>query len=268
MLGQDLARTLAAAGYEVRPLARRECDVLVLGDLAAAVDWADVIVNCAAYTAVDRAESERDRAYAINADAVGRLGELATAKGRYVLHISTDFVYDGAQSRPYVETDATAPLSVYGASKLAGEQLLAASGCQHATVRVEWTYGEYGDNFISKILARARSAGSLTVVDDQVGAPSSTRQIATVLQALLRDRAEGLYLYADAGYASRYEVAQFIVQHLGMDVPVTPCPSSTFVSPAARPLNSRFDCARLDATLSLTRPHWRDTLGPFLDTCT
>ena len=138
------------------------------------------MINCAAYTNVDGAESQKELAHRVNGEAVGQLGRLAAERGKWVLHFSTDFVFDGELDRPYAETDAPNPINEYGRSKLAGERLLAQSGCSHCIVRLEWTYGTHGNNFVTKIIERARASGQLKVVDDQVGSPTATTEVAAV----------------------------------------------------------------------------------------
>jgi dTDP-4-dehydrorhamnose reductase len=226
---------------------------------------AEVVINCTAYTNVDGAERERDLAYAINADAVGRLGQLAAQHDRYVLHVSTDFVFDGAKPAPYTEADPPRPLSVYGASKWAGEQQLAASGCRHAILRIQWTYGRHGVNFVTKIVQRARQQAELSVVTDQQGAPTHTADVAVTLRRVLDAKLTGTYLYAAAGYASRFEVACTIVAQLKLPVTVRPCTTADFPAPAQRPLNSRFDCTRIDQALGLVRRPWQDALTRYLE---
>jgi len=171
MLGADLAAACAADGYEVRVYDLPEFDITNSAHVQEAVCAADAIINCAAYTDVDGAESQAEVAHRVNAEAVGRLGTFASEHGKWVLHFSTDFVFDGALDRPYVETDVPGPINEYGRSKLAGEQLLRASGCSHCLVRLEWTYGAHGTNFVTKLVEQARAGGTLQVVDDQIGSP-------------------------------------------------------------------------------------------------
>lgn len=263
MLGTDAAAAFAAAGAAVQTHDLPEFDLCRPEHLAAAVAAADLVVNCAAYTEVDRAESEPDRARAVNADAVGELGAIAARLGRYVLHIGTDFVFDGAQTRPYREEDRPAPLNVYGATKLAGEQALAASGCRHAVLRVQWTYGAAGRHFVGKVLERVE-AGPLRMVDDQVGAPTWTRDVARALIHFLALRPAGLFHYAAAGFASRHAVAAFILRERNLTTALLPCRTADFATPARRPLNSRFDCTRFDALCPGLRRPWDEALREFL----
>jgi dTDP-4-dehydrorhamnose reductase len=265
MLGTDLCQALRAAGCRVTALDLPEFDITAADQTDRALTGVAAVVNCAAYTNVDGAEAHRELAAAVNERAVGQLGQLAAARGVYVLHISTDFVFDGDLDRPYRETDAPRPISVYGASKLAGEQALQAAGGAYAIVRVQWTYGRAGQNFISKFLNRADTTDDLAMVADQVGAPTWTGDVSAALLELLERRRKGLYHYAAAGYASRFEVAEAILAERGLrGKRLRPCRTADFPAAARRPLNSRFDCAAIDAVLARPRPHWRAALAQYL----
>jgi dTDP-4-dehydrorhamnose reductase len=182
-----------------------------------------------------------------------------------VLHISTDFVFDGTGAGPYSEHDEPHPLGVYGAGKLAGERSLAASGCENLVVRLQWTYGAGGDNFITKCVTRGRESRELRVVSDQIGSPTWTRDAAVALIDLLGTGQRGLFHYAARGYAGRSEVAEFAFDRLGVDCRVVPCQTDEFPTPARRPLNSRFNCDKVDGVLCRPRPTWQDSLSEFLD---
>ena len=267
MLGTEVVSQLRAVGRRHVAYDLPEWDITRADDLAAAVPHGGVVVNCAAYTNVDGAERESDLAHEVNGRAVGRLGDLARERDAAVIHISTDFVFDGRLDRPYVETDVPNPLNVYGRSKLAGEQALQASGCTHCIVRVQWTYGRAGRNFVTKILDLARTKDTLRVVDDQVGSPTSTRQVAEVLRAMIDAPAfpTGLFHMAAAGYAGRHEVARFIVERAGLGVRIEPCGSEAFATPAVRPKNSRFDCTRLRQWLGRPIRKWQPELAQFVE---
>jgi len=264
MLGSDLVvacrdRGIKAAGFDLP-----EFDITDDGQVRRAITAADAVVNCAAYTNVDKAESEPDIAHRVNGEAVGRLGELAAEAGKWVLHISTDFVFDGMLDRPYRETDEPHPISEYGRSKLAGEQLLLNSGCRACIPRVQWTYGRGGVNFVRKILDRARGGGPFNVVDDQIGSPTATTAVAEAMVELIRLRPTGVFHFAAGGYASRFEVARRIVAAAGVSCVVSPCKSSDYPSPAARPPNSRFDCAKIQALLGHEIRPWQEDLEAFV----
>ena len=264
MLGSDLVSACRQQGLDPMVLDLPEFDIIKTDDVLKAVSNAHVIVNCAAYTNVDGAESEAELAYRINAEAVGRLGAIARDADKLVLHISTDFVFDGHSNRPYIETDLANPINTYGRTKLEGEQLLAQSGCRYCIIRVEWTYGAAGNNFIVKIIQRAKADRTLKVVDDQIGSPTATTEAAKTICKLLRKKPEGIFHFASAGYVSRYEMAKFIFDKLSMDVNLLPCKTSDFPSPAARPLNSRFDCSKIISLLDEPIEPWQVPLECFL----
>ncbi len=264
MLGQDMAAVCRGRGYEVRVYDLPEFDITNQDHLRQAVEAADLVINCAAYTNVDGAESQTELAHRVNGEAVGRLGQLAQHGGKWVLHFSTDFVFDGRLDRPYVETDPPNPINEYGKSKLAGEVLLRDSGCPHCLVRLEWTYGRRGRNFVTKLVERAKTSQVLSVVNDQVGSPTATTEAAKVVGDLLAQRAEGVFHFASAGYVSRYDMAAFVLDRLGLERELKPCRTSEYPAPAARPLNSRFDCRKIAPLLSEPVARWQQPLEHFL----
>ena len=264
MLGTEVAAACSRQGCTARVYDLPEFDITSEDHLRQAVEAADAIINCAAYTNVDGAQSQTELAYRVNAEAVGRLGRLAQEQGKWVLHISTDFVFDGGLDRPYVETDTPNPINEYGKSKLAGEVLLQESGCAHCLVRLEWTYGLHGRNFVTKLIERAQTSKTLSVVSDQVGSPTATTEVAKAICALLEQRAEGLFHFAGAGYVSRYDMAKFVFDHLGLEVELKSCRTSDYPAPAVRPLNSRFDCHKVGLLLREPIAPWQRPLEHFL----
>jgi len=264
MLGSEFAALASSAGHELSVFNWPEFDIRDEAQLRRACRGADAIVDCAAYTAVDKAESEPELCRQVNALPLAAIGDEARRAGAFVLHISTDFVFDGSGDEPWTEMSRPAPLSVYGSTKLEGEALLAASGCRHATMRVQWTYGKHGANFASKIVELAKTRDSLKIVKDQIGAPTCAVEMAKAMLALADERVEGLFHFAASGYASRYETAKFIFESLGIRKELIPCESSEFPTPAKRPLNSRFDCAKIEGALGIRRPPWQEPLGRFL----
>ena len=264
MLGTDLARLLRSRGYRVIARDLPECDITREQHLEKALSDAGVVVNCAAFTDVAGAEDARETAMSVNAAAVGALGRMAAERGIFVVHISTDYVFDGSSDRPYVETDPPRPLNVSGDSKLKGEKALESSGCRCAIMRVQWSYGRAGTNFIVKLLKRARDGGDLKVVDDQVGAPTWTKDMARAVECLVRGRQTGLFHFANDGFASRFEVASFVLRELNLPNRLDPCSSSEFPTKAVRPLNSRLDTSRIRAALDHPIRHWQDALREFL----
>jgi dTDP-4-dehydrorhamnose reductase len=265
MLGTELTRLLDQKGFHPEALDLPEFDITDADRLKQIAAPGGIIINCAAYTNVEKAESEPDLASKVNAEAVGRLGQFAAEAGGKVVHISTDFVFDGTSDSPYTETDPTNPVNAYGRSKLQGEQLLAQSGCEFCIIRLEWTYGRAGTNFVKKLIERAKSGQPLKVVDDQVGSPTATVEVSKAVCSLLPNLPEGVFHFAAAGYVSRYEMARFIFDKLGMTVNLSPCTSSDFKTAADRPLNSRFDCSKIEALLSKPIKPWQGPLEDFLE---
>ncbi|NWG74271.1 MAG: dTDP-4-dehydrorhamnose reductase, partial [Rubrivivax sp.] len=230
----------------------------------------DVIVNAAAHTAVDRAESEPDLARAINATAPGVLAREAAALGATLVHYSTDYVFDGSGHAPRGEDAPTAPLSVYGRTKLEGEELIRASGCRHLILRTSWVYAARGGNFARTMLKLAAEREVLTVIDDQIGAPTGADLLADVtahaLRALaVRPELAGMYHCVAAGETSWYGYARFVVEwarergHAVKVAPdaIRPVPTTAYPTPARRPLNSRLDTTKLRSAFALHLPHWQ-----------
>ena len=261
-VGWELRKTLAPLGEILAP-GRTELDLRDAARLREAVRAAnaDVIVNAAAYTAVDRAESERDAAFAVNAAAPGVLAEEAKKSGALLVHYSTDYVFDGEKPAPYLEEDAPNPINVYGASKLAGERAIAASGCRHLILRTSWVYGPRGGNFMLTMLRLARERPELRVVDDQVGAPTSSLAIARATAQVLRPGAHGTYHLSAAGHTSWCGFARAILKRAGIATPVTAIRTADYPTPAKRPRNSRLDCARLRADFGISLAPWEEQLA-------
>ena len=261
-VGRELLKTLAPLG-EIQAPGRAELDLSDAARLREAVRAAnaDVIVNAAAYTAVDQAESEPDAAFAVNALAPGILAEEAKKSGALLVHYSTDYVFDGEKPAPYVEEDEPNPINVYGASKLAGERAIAASGCRHLILRTSWVYGPRGGNFMLTMLRLARERPELRVVDDQVGAPTSSLAIARATAQVLRPGAHGLYHLAAAGQTSWCGFARAILKRAGSTTPVAAIRTADYPTPAKRPRNSRLNCARLRADFGLALAPWEEQLA-------
>lgn len=237
----------------------------------------DVIVNAAAHTAVDKAESEADLARLINASTPGRIAQEAKALGAHLIHYSTDYVFDGSGDAPRDETAATGPLSVYGRTKLEGEQLIAASGATHLILRTSWVYAARGGNFAKTMLKLAKERERLTVIADQFGAPTGAELLADVsahAARMLRARPElsGLYHCVAAGETSWYGYATHVIEraraagHAIKVAPdaILPIPTADYPTPATRPLNSRLDTRRLRETFDLVLPPWQQGVDRML----
>lgn len=234
----------------------------------------DLIINAAAYTAVDQAESESDKAYLVNAKAVGVIAETAKKLNVRFVHYSTDYVFDGTKVGSYVEEDSTAPLNVYGKSKLEGEQAIIGSGCDHFIFRTSWVYGQHGKNFIKSILRLAQTKDVLKVVNDQYGAPTSAELIADVTAHMLKNtfngveneqKENGIYHLTSSGRTNWFEFARYIIdqaQHFGSTFKltsnkVTPITSEEFPLPAQRQKNSSLNVDKLSKKIELMMPDWR-----------
>jgi len=230
----------------------------------------DLIINAAAHTAVDQAESEPEVAFAINAIAPGVLAEEAKALGIPLIHYSTDYVFDGSKPAPYTEADTPNPLGVYGQSKLAGEQAIAAVGGEHLILRTSWVYSSHGKNFLLTMQRLLQDKPQMRIVADQIGAPTWAGSIASSTRTLIErwqagEPGEwGVYHLTAGGETSWFGFAQAIGEHLRQQgkacADLEPIPSSAYPTPAKRPLNSRLDCTRLQQQWHVSQPHWQDAL--------
>jgi len=221
----------------------------------------DIIVNAAAYTAVDNAESDRDIATLVNGVAPAILAEQSKLLGALLVHYSTDYVFDGTKQAPYKEEDRPNPLSVYGRTKLEGEQAIAASNCRHLIFRTSWVYGSRGRNFLLTILKAAREKPELQVVDDQFGAPTSSAAIAEATARALRvGGPEGLYHMSASGRTTWFNFARAILHKVAIATPVVPIRSDQYPAKAMRPRNSVLDNARLKQAFGVSLPDWESQL--------
>ncbi|PHQ26787.1 dTDP-4-dehydrorhamnose reductase [Marinobacter guineae] len=280
-VGWELQRALAPLG-ELIALDRsgfgQYCgdltDVKGLRDTLSSIQ-PDVIVNAAAYTAVDKAESEPELARRINTDAVKALAESAAAVGSWLIHYSTDYVFNGEGVQPWLENSLTQPLNVYGQTKLEGEEAIKASGCKHLIFRTSWVYAARGNNFAKTMLRLAKEREQLNVINDQLGAPTSAELIADVTAHALKHApnhpgTSGLYHLAAAGEVSWHGFAKFVIEqalNAGQRLAVKEIgaiPTSAYPTPARRPLNSRLDCRKLNKTFGLTMPDWQSGVARML----
>jgi dTDP-4-dehydrorhamnose reductase len=283
-LGFELLSALSALG-ECVPLDRNTLDLAQVHAIAPVMSRIrpDIIVNAAAYTAVDAAESDAQLAARVNGEAPGALADWARGAGALLVHFSTDYVFDGGKPTPYVESDAVAPLNVYGASKLAGEQAISASRAHHLILRTSWVYGLRGRNFLNTIWRLAREKPELRVVDDQFGAPTWSRWLAGTTAAILGAWQEavgresrlplqwdGVYHCTAGGKTTWHGFASAIVAELSARgfaprVPVLPIPGSALPLPAARPCNSVLSNEKLARVFGIGQIDWRDQLAECLD---
>lgn len=269
----ELARAAVVRGWACDSLGRDRADLTdpaVCAAIISATD-ADIVINAAAYTAVDQAENDRAAAMTVNADAPGAMARAAATRGLPFLHVSTDYVFDGSGRRPWVESDATGPLGVYGASKLAGEQQVAAARGPHVILRTAWVFSAHGKNFVKTMLRVGATRDTLSVVDDQVGGPTPAAAIAEALTAIAAafvagQGRPGTYHFAGVPVCTWADFAEAIFA--GSRLPTRPkvarIPTSAYPTPARRPANSALDCSAIRAAYGIEQPDWRTGLADVL----
>lgn len=265
----QVARELQRAmppDIEAHFLGRGEADLADPVACAAAIRAAapDVVINAAAYTAVDKAEEEESLAHIVNADAPGAMAVAARAAGAAFLHISTDYVFDGSGDTPFAPTDPVGPLGAYGRTKLAGETAIAAAGGNWLVLRTSWVVSGHGSNFVRTMLRLGAERESLNVVDDQIGGPTPARAIAAALlecAGAMRDGQKGgLFHFCGTPAVSWAEFARTIMAQAGLDCRIDAIPTSSYPTAAQRPGNSRLDCSDLEREFGIAQPDWRDFL--------
>ena len=265
-LGYDCVQELERRGIEARGVASRDFS---LTDYAAAKEYIeayrpDVIMHCAAYTAVDKAEDEREICEAVNADGTRNLAKIARALAAKLIYISTDYVFPGDGENFYEPADRKEPQNVYGRSKLHGEEAVQELLDKYFIVRISWVFGINGRNFIRTMLKLAESHDTLTVVDDQVGSPTYTHDLAVLLADMAQSDKYGVYHATNEGVCSWAELAAETFRQAGCKVTVTPVPSSAYPTKAVRPKNSRMSKKCLDAAGFSRLPAWQDAVGRYL----
>ena len=274
-LGSELVPRINAGGHTCIPMTRQEVDLTDPGAIQARIqevspDW---VVNCAAYTAVDRAESDSDLAWQVNNQAVQAMAQACAQIGSALAQVSTDFVFSGGQSRPYAEDDPTEPLSVYGRSKLRGE-LLAREACSQVLIlRTSWLFGAYGSNFVKTMLRLMQERESLQVVDDQIGSPTWAGDLAWALMSLMDQRIFGVLHMANEGVASWYDLALCVLEEAGdagwslQTQRVEPIPTTAYPTPAARPRFSVLSKQKIRPLLPEPIAHWRPRVRRVVKEC-
>ncbi len=267
-VGQGLANDLAGLG-EIRVLGRADVDLTDLGALKSAIEThrPNILINAAAYTAVDRAESEPNIAQVVNVDASRVMADACHDLDALMIHYSTDYVFDGQADHPYVETDAVAPQGVYGRTKLDGERAVQDSGAKHLILRTSWVYSNHGRNFLQTMLRLAQERKELRVVDDQIGTPTYAGVLSHATAALVKQAGGlsaaqlGLYHVTCTGHTSWCGFAQAILQDAGInDVKVNPISTAEYPTPARRPPYSVLDTTKFTRTFDIALPAWRDAL--------
>lgn len=279
-LGAELAKVLESEDMDILALKRTDLDITDEGKVLSVVKDAapDVVINSAAYTAVDQAESDARRAFEVNARGAALVSEAATKAGALIIYISTDFVFDGKKSIPYTEEDETGPLGVYGKSKLKGEDEVRRLTEEHIIVRSSWLYGARAEdkNFVKTILRLASAREELRVVSDQIGSPTWTRDLAGAILGFVKEREagglkSGTYHYANEGEASWYDLALATIEgarSLGVKLKcatVEPIATSEYPTEAPRPAYSVLDTAKIKREMNIIVPHWRSSLNCMLE---
>lgn len=266
MLGQALLRRLGPGAVGVD---RAECDVTDPGRIADVLAQVEprTIVNCAAYTAVDQAESELEAARRLNADAVENLGRASTTRSIHFITISTDYVFNGSGDTPFPEDapdEAFGPASAYGRTKLEGERRLVEVGGDWCIARTQWLYGAGGRNFIDRMAELGAQRPALKVVNDQIGAPTWVEDLAGALEVLIERRATGYYHLVNSGYDSWHTVARHVMERLGLACEVSACTSEEYPTPAKRPKNSRLSQQKYAALSGAPLRPWREAVDEYL----
>lgn len=271
-LGSELMRRASRFDVTAEGLSSQQLDITDAQAVRQVVaqSGATAVVNAAAYTAVDKAESEEDRAFAVNRDGTANLAAACAAVDIPLIHVSTDYVFDGSKTTPYTEDDPVHPVSVYGASKEAGERALRDTWPRHVILRTAWVYSVFGNNFVKTMLRLARERDSLRVVADQHGCPTAAGDIAgAILTIVQRIKGEGeipwgTYHYCGAGTTTWHGLAEAIVQLaapvLGRTIPVTPITTADYPTPAKRPANSVLNCSKIRDQLGIQPRPWRESL--------
>jgi len=227
----------------------------------------DIIINCAAYTAVDKAESEAELAYKINSEAVKNLAQESKKRGLSLIHISTDYVFDGTNCKPYTESDPTNPQGVYGKSKNGGEKAMIESKCKGTIIRTSWLYSSYGANFVKTMLRLGKEREALNVVFDQVGTPCYARDLAKVILEnieILASKEGEIYHYSNEGVISWYDFAKEIIKMAKLTCKINPIESSEYPTPAKRPHFGVLNKAKIKSDLKIEIPYWKDSLSECL----
>jgi len=264
MLGNDVMQLFADC--DLHGLDIDEVDITNYDDLNEKVTAIspEVIINCAAYTNVDGCETNRETAFDANAEGVKNIGKICRDNNIKLVHISTDYVFNGGKGSPYREDDETEPLSVYGESKLAGEEYLNELLDDHIIARTEWLYGKNGKNFVTTMLSLSENHDRLTVVNDQFGSPTYTKDLASIIKVMVDKSLSGTYHVSNSGDTTWHGFAKRIFELTGNNIPVDEVSSDKFIRPAKRPAYSVFDLTKLHSDTGSEMPNWEDALKRYL----
>lgn len=268
MLGRELTARLSKEGYEVTPTDITQLDITDSDACRLYIEKteAQIVINCAAYTLVDKAEEEPDKAMDVNGSAPGKLAESAMEVGALLIHYSTDYVFDGAKEGFYIEDDEPSPLSAYGRSKLEGERQIQSAGCKYLIIRAEWLYGRFGKHFIRSIVKAAGKLQFLEVVNDQFGSPTYAYDLAQATKLLIKAKADGIVNFSNSGATSWFDFTKLIFNEIGIVREVRPITSDKLNRPAERPKNSRLDLSKYRLITGKTPPSYQDALKRYLET--
>nr|WP_207208036.1 dTDP-4-dehydrorhamnose reductase [Xylanivirga thermophila] len=266
-LGYDVVKRLNELGIEAIGVCRNDFDITNKKQTQEYIlkNNPDIVVHCAAYTAVDKAEDEKEKCYAINVEGTRNIAEACKKIDAKMVYISTDYVFDGQGIEPQLENKITNPINYYGFSKERGEQIVRDILRKHFIVRTSWVYGKNGTNFVKTMLRLAETKDEINVVNDQVGAPTYTKDLAVLVCDMIQTTKYGTYHGVNEGYCSWYDFALAIFKKVGIDIKVNPVSTSEYVTKAKRPLNSRLYKANLDKNGFKRLPEWRDALDRYLE---
>lgn len=266
-LGHDVVRELEQRGHEVTGVGREEMDITDAEKVRKVIRDCvpDAVIHCSAYTAVDRAEDEADQCRKVNVEGTKNIAEICAELDCKMIYISTDFVFSGEGERPWETDDAAGPISVYGRTKYEGEDEVKSRLDKFFIVRISWVFGKNGNNFVKTMLRIGKENGAVKVVDDQIGSPTYTRDMAVLLADMVQTEKYGVYHASNEGFCSWYDFAKEIFRLAGMDdVSVTPITSDQFPAKAKRPFNSRMSKEKLVKEGFNKLPSWQDALKRYL----
>lgn len=265
-LGTDISKELEKREIEYAGINSRDCDITSLKAVERVISniSPEIIIHCAAYTAVDKAEEEAEKCYMINGKGTENVVKVCKELGITLVYISTDYVFDGTGERPWRVDDERFPMSVYGKSKYMGEKAVEEILKKYFIIRVSWIYGKHGSNFVKAILKKSETEPCIKVVADQIGTPTYTADIAKTIVEIIKTDKYGVYHVANEGYCSWYEFARSVFEKVGRDVEVLPIASEEYSAKAKRPLNSRLDKSVLVENGFSLLPSWEDALERFL----
>ena len=266
-LGKELVELLSAREFDVYGCSRDDMDITNSEQVQEVINKInpEVILHCAAHTKVDVAESEPEKAYSINAYGTRNVAVAAEKVGAKLVYVSTDYVFDGSGTEPYLEFSPTSPLGIYGKSKLAGEEFVKHLHSKFFIVRTSWVYGKHGNNFVKTMLKLGAEKEELSVVADQIGSPTYTLDLAQVILEMIETEKYGVYHFSNSGSCSWYEFAKAIFEEAGIAVKVNPCTTTDFPRPAQRPSYSVFNHMSLRLNNFKEPPHWKKALVHYLE---